>query len=189
MEELKLYHTVEDTGNPEVILKSVPFKSTAADCWVGEGYYFWEKYIKHAHRWGNIRYGHKKKKYVITSTTLYYSIVDCFNLFDHDHLDYLAYLKKLIENQEDVENATFENIVRYARNNDLFPFKIIRMAEQNKTKLEPSDESLIELRDGLSASFLSLTPRVVLFVKSLTDLEFDDFIIEYPDNYISGYVA
>lgn len=187
LEKIKIYHTVEDTGNADFIEDNAPFKSTSKNCWAGQGYYFWERYIEHAHRWGVIRY--KKGKYVICGSFLSYSSEDCFNLLDLDHLDYLSLLRNLLKGQKGVQECSLENIVKYSKKNKLFPFTVIRMAEANKDKLSSDDQNLIELKDGQRASFLSLKPRIVLFVENLQDATLEDFKVEFPDKYVSGYLG
>ncbi|WP_286812901.1 MULTISPECIES: hypothetical protein [unclassified Maribacter] len=188
MLKIKIYHTVQDANGPDYIEDNIPFKSKSENCWAGEGYYFWEKYIEHAHTWGKVHYNNK---YVICGGTLEAKLETCFDLLGNtDHLQYLENMREEFLKASKNDSVTLENVVAYARLKGFFPFGIIRMAEQNKHKQQSNDVNLMKLKaSNTNPSHLALKPKIVIFIKDISKFNVSNLKIEYPDHYVQGYVA
>lgn len=63
-----------------------PFRGWAVlakkDCWLGQGYYFWEVFIKNAHRWGETSYIRYHKRYEIFHYQYDNSSPECLDLLN-----------------------------------------------------------------------------------------------------------
>ncbi|WP_421803854.1 hypothetical protein [Flagellimonas sp.] len=189
MRVFKVYHTVDDQDNPDYIESNAPFKSDDKKAWAGPGYYFWDSFIEYAHNWGKIHYN---GNYVICSGLLQEKAEgDCFDLLGNtEHMLYLEELTKKLKEKNPKEELTFERAIRYAKDNGLFPFKIIRIT--NVIKIYPNDSApnVLKLKDsGKRSSFMTIKKRIVIYIESMNDADLKDFNIEYPDKYIKGYLA
>lgn len=188
MRKFKVYHTVNDSGDPDYIEDNIPFKSTGKHSWVGYGYYFWETFIDFAHIWGKHHY---HGQYVICSGKLSEKNEDdCLDLVGNtEHCAYLEKLIELVKNELEGKDVLLRHVIEYAREKELLPHKIIRLEDiprfQNLKR-----STLVQLKDsGGSPSYLSLRPKVVLYVFALDEVDLSKMRIEYPDEYVDGYVA
>lgn len=189
MRKFKVYHTVEDQDNADYIESNAPFKSFDKNAWVGPGFYFWESFIEYAHGWGKIHY---KGNYVICSGKIAEKNEnDCFDpVGDTEHMTYLQYLVDKIKERKPKENITFEKTIRYAKEIGVFPFKIIRITDILKQYPNDSNSNVLKLRDaGSKPSFMSIKKRIVIYTESMSNVNLEDFKIEYPDKYVQGYLA
>lgn len=74
-----IYQTVEYRPQSPFRGWSVP---SVRDCWLGQGYYFWEFFIQNAHKWGEKFYTIKGMRYEIFQTEYDNSSETCLNLID-----------------------------------------------------------------------------------------------------------
>ncbi len=74
---VKIFQTLANRENPDEVETHGSFKCAAANAWMGEGYYFWEAFIKHAHWWGKISYG---SNYFICQSIIQYDPERIFDL-------------------------------------------------------------------------------------------------------------
>jgi len=63
----KIYQTLEDRNNPDVVENQGPFLCNRKDVWLGIGYYFWDSFIENAHWWG--KEGARYKNYFICESS------------------------------------------------------------------------------------------------------------------------
>ncbi len=122
------YHTLEDRGNPDEILKDGPQKCNRQDAWFGHGYYFWDTEIKWAHRWSKIPYMIFEASIVIDENTfdLLGNVQHCKDFEDSAKLlnDRLKKSNKRI--------ATAPEIIEYMKRHTSFPYNSIRGYDEPK---------------------------------------------------------
>ncbi|MBM1106044.1 hypothetical protein JQC67_07845 [Aurantibacter crassamenti] len=187
MRSVKIYHTVDDQGDPDYIENNVPFKSNSENCWAGVGYYFWENYIEHAHWWGKTHY---KDNYVICGCTINIEERNCFDIYGNTaHLEYLEKLRDKLTLVVKKSTITLESIIEYASRHNLFPYTIVRMAEGNKSNLPQDSTNLLKIKNTRNPSFLVLKPKLVLFMRDPAKWDLSNLKIEFPDKYVEGYLG
>lgn len=183
---MKLYQTVEDRDNPDHIEANAPFICTAANAWLGIGYYFWDTLIDNAHWWGNVRY---RNGYVIVEySCLPFHSEKCFDL--HGNMEHLKYFNEIIEYLKTKKlfrpDTTVARVIEFlkAKANMLEKYDSIR-AYGFYSK---SDKNTILFVSG-QRYYLDLTPavQVCLFTKNSLGLSTGKII--YPDHYDENYLA
>lgn len=183
MSQRKIYHTVEDRNNPDVILDRAPFFCKSKIAWLGKGYYFWDSYIQNAHWWGTSR--KFEKGYVICEAICDFSIEKCFDLYDcPDHIEQFIMTFNHMKSQGLANRyTTVPRVLNYLKYDiKVFKFEACRaygiLSKNEKSKFSFTmkfnigDEPFLELR----------APVQICFYKK-DGLNMRNFKIIHPSTY------
>ncbi|MDR1090505.1 MAG: hypothetical protein LBL79_05450 [Prevotella sp.] len=180
----KLYHTVEDRGDPEHIENYGPFKCKRKDAWLGDGYYFWENYIDNAHWWGKHSYN---DNYVICYTESDYKQNDCLDLTNSSVLEdfkeiiNIACRKNIIN-----KNATIPAIIEKLQNSNSFPYKIIKIRSEYTKTFNPENARKFNKNQQ---QFIDFSPPIQICFKDKPSIKIKRFKIIFPLKYVDGYAV
>ena len=181
MNEITLFHTVEDRNNPDEVTLKGPFLCSEDDAWLGIGYYFWDSHISLGHWWGRTHY---KGKYMICQAE---GIIDekCLDLLNgNDRIRFerqcKAFLTKMGKKQENVfvsemlllwlnlENNLFNSVRSIPTNSQGFAMK-----RSFRIKFTNKQEAFLDF---------NLPVQVCLYDKKALSLR--DFRVIFPDVYV-----
>ena len=190
MKEKVLYQTLQDRGNIKEILDDAPYLCNWENTWLGKGFYFWDTFIDIAHWWGKIRY---KKNYIICRFICEYDISKCFDLVgETDHMidfskaiDFLKQ-KKLVD-----ENTTVSRVISFMRNSGSFNYEAIRVFGINSidnTKCLNRRFVYRIMFEKDKIQYLDYKPAIQICIFEKTGLNLSKASIEFPAEYIPGYL-
>lgn len=165
------YHTLEDRGNPNEILKEGPQLCYRTDTWFGHGYYFWDTEINWAHEWRRPPYMIFAANIIIDENTfdLLGNVQHCKDFEDWAKLlnDKLKKLNK--------PNANTPEIIQYMKQRASFPYNSIRGYDEPRPKK-------YFFRNRSNENF-SLNKRVQICLIDKTNLLLQTFTIVHPEKY------
>lgn len=137
MLEVKIYQTLEDRGNDEVIESHGPYKCLShtgngllkkgvKEPWLGEGYYFWDTRIEDAYWWGNVVYS--RTGYVVCQTTYDQYSPMLFDMVGRvDHYEEFIKCAAYIKTQRNLERISFPAVLAFLKKHAGFSYKAIRV--------------------------------------------------------------
>lgn len=171
---INIFQTVEDRLNANEIEETGPFKCTRSNAWLGDGYYFWDSYVEHAHSWGMALYS---VDYVICKATC--SLDDrCFDLDRADHLSSFKEVMLGLETRGKV-NIRVPQVIEFMKKMPSFKFEAIRVrgndSFQKKSKMKFSNSQ---------AGYLDLMPQIQICLLKKTSISFSNYKIIYPQEYV-----
>lgn len=131
----KIYQTLEDRNNPDVVENQGPFLCNRKDVWLGIGYYFWDSFIENAHWWG--KEGARYKNYFICESSFKLN-ERCFDLYDNpEHIKNFRGAIEELKKQKlyDEKKTTVARVIEFLKRINNFPFEAIRAnGELSKNK-------------------------------------------------------
>ena len=183
--EIKVYQTLTDRGNPDQIENDGPFACNKQNAWLGQGYYFWEYFIKNAHWWGEEVL---KTDYVICQAT-YIRDEKCLDLVDNqNHLEFFQEIIKIMKEQGlyKAGETTMARIIEHLRRIKKFPFDATRINGNGSRSPQSKYHQSIIFTPNHHAS-LDLCPPIQICFYSKNVLHLSNYKIVYPEEYITGY--
>jgi len=189
LKNTKIYQTLKDKENPDEVERHGPFICNWANSWLGAGYYFWDYFVENAHWWGNT---HCKGRYMICEASIQLDSDNCFDLVDNfKHLDDLEKSINLMkENGVFQKGVTLSKVIGFMRDNDIFPnFSAIRANGINSKNELYKPNFRIYFENNNTYHYLNYKPEVQICIMKFENLDFKDFKIVYPDEYIDGYAV
>jgi hypothetical protein len=188
LESILIYQTLKNKENPDYIKDNGPFKCNWKNSWAGEGYYFWDSFIENAHWWGS---NHQQNNYIIAEAKIDVSTSTCFDLVGNtkhmkdfgDSID-LMKSKNLFK-----QNTTVARVIHYMKDTlKIFDFYAIRLYGINSKdkNLVPNYRISFELK---KPQYLDYKPAIQICIYNISKLNFKNWQIVYPDEYIEGYVV
>lgn len=192
MDRIAIYQTLQDRNNPDVIEDRGPFLCHRNNAWLGNGYYFWEHFIKNAHWWG-VSGGEFKNGYVICKAVCDRDIDNCFDLVDnYSHLDMFNSAIDIMSSQAlyTPNITTVARIIEHLRATlKIFRFEASRAyGIHTKSKHSPFTRHVIfDVRH--QDKYLDSYPAIQVCLYNKSSLNISDYKIVYPDVYVDGYVC
>lgn len=174
MVELQLYQTVENRNNPDEVERSAPFKCENKNAWLGEGYYFWDKFIVYARKWGEKAYN---GNYFICEVVAEYEQEEVLDLVGNSSqiFDISEIAKKL--EKEYRKKITVPFIIQYLKAHTSFDYKMIRAHSVNAfPSISPLQYSFVSWNN----SYIDLRPIIQCCV-------LDKSILKLPVKIISSF--
>ena len=179
---IQIYQTLKDRNNPQEIESNGPFECTRSDAWLGDGYYFWEYFVEHAHWWG--RKG-CNNNYIICAAYYDKDQIYCFDLIDnYEHLNLLEELNHIVQAKEN-RPVYVSKLIELLKRKGLFNFDAIR-APSNEAI---SDPLVVKYKPKHRAKIYLRPLNQVCFIKKKNRLNLRGYKIIYPSQYVEGYVV
>ena len=185
--QVNVFQTLEDRGNPDIVMRDGPFKCRWQNSWLGEGYYFWEVLLNSAHWWGK---SHLKGNYIICEANYRFDdekIFDLSNGNPQHNLDFDSYLSELTTKGFIKEKVTTVSRV----------FNFIRTHIKGFGKYEASrayspnaigekyPEHLHKLYFEFEKEmYLDMRPAVQICFYSKSALNLNNYHIIHPEKYV-----
>jgi len=171
-----VFHTARHSDDTDTLLRNAPFlcqdRPGELKEWLGNGYYFWEKWEQLAHWWGNVRYRRKGEHYIIFRT-----IFDCPDnefldlIGNTDHIDDLRAVVELMRQEPSFKDERFsaQAVIHFLRTRTPFPYKAIR-AYGRDCSADPDIQKNIFQFSRHSTIHLSPEYQICVIDKSVIDL-------------------
>lgn len=181
-----VYQTLEDRENPDEIERNGPFPCNWENTWLGNGYYFWDTFLENAHWWGKQpRY---KGRYIICEASFDYNLETCFDLVGTtEHLLDFEKSYKLVKNKFPLDPINVARVISFMTTTDSFKYHAVRAfgilskkPKLNKFKLP------FEIKRNLRA-YLDYKPAIQIVLFNCPKVDFKNYTVIYPDEYISGF--
>jgi hypothetical protein len=186
-----IYQTLEDRGgNIKTLVNNGPYVCSWENSWFGDGYYFWDTFIKNAHWWGKSvrRY---TKGYVICRAECDYNDVDCCDLVGNtEHMQMFSDAYFFLKQKGLVDaNTTVKRIVKYLKDDiNVFKFQAIR-AYGVRSKGFNSEYSCNVFFEEGKASYMDFNSAIQICFYSKDSLNLRNFNIIFPEEYVEDYVV
>lgn len=175
-----LYQTLEDKDNPDFVEEHGPFLCKAKGAWLGEGYYFWESFLKYAMWWGETKY--KSKGFFICESKVDFNRIKVLDLLDTDTIkDFINIGKDWYAEMH--EYPTVPQVIEYMREDKSFNYQAIRARVENATNESFLPGHKMYFNPGYSA-YLELLPQIQVCVLDKHIIGEDNFHIVYPPMYV-----
>lgn len=182
MRTYNLYQTLENRENADEVEIYGPYICQRKDSWLGDGYYFWETFVDHAHKWGQSVYD---GNYFICQSVVDYDKIKIYDLDDTRVIKgFSKYIEFLSEKYNNKEDITVPFVIRWLRkhNNKTFDYDAIRVR---------GDASFLEIKKVQfkigKRPFLLLNPVIQVCIFNKCVIGKGNFRLIYPENYISEY--
>lgn len=176
------YQTLEDRDNIDEIETDGPYICTRRDAWLGTGYYFWDSNMDWAISWGENSYLRFQKEYVIGRCWIDLS-QKCFDLLGN--VAHQLELKEVIEVMKNSgkirqgQRLIMPNIIEFLKRNEIFPYKSIRIGDNNETiQIHFNDQKR-------KREYMLINQRVQICVIERKDVILQPFDVIYPERYLS----
>lgn len=179
-----LYQTLEDRNNPNEVECHGPYKCCRSP-WFGEGYYFWDSYIRLAHWWGKIGYN---GSYIICKMEYQYEPTDFFDITG-SNIEHLTDFRDCIVEYFGSLNAdyTIPQVIELlkSRTNLTNVFKGIR--GRGNHRMNDLPENNIPFKKGKQYVFELYPPIQICFFENSAFIGYE-FKIIYPFKYANQCV-
>ncbi|WP_150452456.1 hypothetical protein [Arenibacter lacus] len=187
MEIIKIYQTLEDRDNADYIEDNGPFQCSRKNAWLGNGYYFWDTFIENAHWWGGLLYD---DKYVITEAKIDFCISTCFDLVGS--AKHMLEFENLIELMKEkglvTEKTTVARVISFVKDTlQIFQYDAVRVYGIQSRSVDTTPSYRMNFELG-KTQYLDFKPAIQICIYRTKPMNFRDYQIVYPDEYISGYV-
>lgn len=188
MERKLIYQTLENRDNPDQIEQEGPFSCSRNNSWLGPGYYFWDTFIENAHWWGKVSLS---DNYVICEAKFNFHTNTCFDLVGKtEHMLDFGKSVNLMKSKNLLDkNTTVARVLSYMKNTlNIFSYNAIRVyGVHSKSKnIKPNYQLKFDL---VKPQYLDYKPAIQICIYSFEGLNFGNYNIVYPDDYVSGYVV
>lgn len=172
-----ILQTVEDKGNPEYVNESGPFFCDD-NPWLGDGYYFWERFIKVAHWWGNSHYA---GSYMICKASAEFEDGELLDLAGNtEQMEYFQQTCLELDARYKGYGITISFVIEYLKLHNLMQFKAVRAHSIDCGKGDRFfRRHFVEIQS--SDSYLNLMPAMQLCVFDKSYIK--GYKIIYPENY------
>lgn len=189
MKNTIIYQTLEDKENPDEVERSGPFKCNWRNSWLGDGYYFWDSFIENAHWWGK---SHCNNSYIICEAIVDFNENNCLDLVGNtkhlkDFGDSIEYMSKkgILTNQ-----TTVSRVIKFMQDNDIiYGYSAIRAYGINSKSKNYHPNYRIIFEPNKTFQYLPYKPEIQICLLNFSNLNFRDYKIVYPDEYIDGYLV
>jgi len=173
-----ILQTVKDNDNPDYVEKFGPFLSKSEYSWLGVGYYFWERFLKIAHWWGE---SHCKGSYMICKAHAEFNDDEVLDLAGNtEQMEYFRKTCEALEKEYPQQRITISYVIHYLKDKKIFAYKVIRAHSIN------CGEGDVYYRRNFTEkfpnSYLNLMPAIQLCVVDKSCVK--DYSIIYPDTYV-----
>lgn len=185
----KLYQTLEDRSNIDEIERIGPFKCRRDDAWLGEGYYYWDNFISHAHWWGEVSYKYRNKDYVICQSNIDFSQINIYDLDDTVVLQEFNEITKALRKAYPNKNITVPVVIEHLKRNikDFQKYHVIKARGNNAAKYNRPTTYRLNFNTNNEA-YLDLRPQIQLCFLSKAIIGDNNFKVIYPEQYAVGYI-
>ncbi|MBZ9627156.1 hypothetical protein LB450_03480 [Psychroflexus sp. CAK1W] len=189
MKNTKIYQTLKDKENPDEVESDGPFPCNWKNSWLGDGYYFWDSFIENAHWWGE---SHCGNSYIICEAIIDLNDDNCFDLVGNtkhlkDFGDSIDYMKEkgILTTQ-----TTVSRVIRFMKSKNIFPeYSVIRAYGINSKSKNFQPNYRIIFEPDKPFHYLSYKPEIQICVLEFNNINFRNYKIVYPDEYIDGYAV
>jgi hypothetical protein len=185
-----VYQTLEDRGNPDVVERDGPFLCDRKNALLGNGFYFWDGFIKNAHWWGDTcKY---LNGYMICEAVYDFDEVNCFDLVNNEK--HLTLLANAIDAMKDKglynNNTTVARIIQFVKEElKIFNYTATRVYGVNSK----ADNSMFSARAIFDVrrpyQYLDLSPAIQICFYKRTSLNLRNYTIIYPAEYNEDYAV
>jgi hypothetical protein len=189
LKNTKIYQTLKDKDNPDEVETNGPFPCDWKNSWLGDGYYFWETFIENAHWWGDV---HCKNSYIICEALVDLNSSICFDLVGNtNHLKILGDSIQLMKDKGKLnDRTTLSRVIQFMKQiNVLSNYSAIRAYGINSKSKDYNPNHRIIFEPDKPFQYLSYKPEIQICIFNFNNLNFRDFKIVYPDEYIDGYMV
>jgi len=185
----KIYQTLKDKENPDEIERDGPFLCRWENSWLGDGYYFWDYFIENAHWWDR---SHCANTYIICEAIVDLNDTNCFDLVGNtrhlmdfgDSVDFMK-SKGLI-----TRKTTVSRVLEFMKENNLFlEYKVVRAYGINSKSKDYQPNYRIIFEPNKPFQYLPYKPEIQICLLKFDKINFRDYKIVYPDEYIDGYLV
>ena len=189
-----VYQTLKNKDNPEEVERNGPFICKWSNAWLGEGYYFWERFINSAHWWGE---AHCNNNYFICEATCFKTEENCFDLVgDTEHMEIFSNAIDIMKDQGIInEKTTVPRILSYLKDDlKLFKYEATRAVGYTsigKTKSAKFIKRMLfePSKTDRPAHFLDYKPPIQICFYKKTSMGLNGYSIIFPLEYsIVDYV-
>ncbi len=177
-----LYQTLEDRHNIDFVRKYGPFKCSRRSAFLGDGYYFWDTNINHAHSWGKSSYN---GSYIIGKIEVPYDTSKVFDLTDPYYLQDLKDAEeRLREAYKFKKRICVRFIIDWLKEDRIFLKRFVAIRASD-AKIQMNSNNKLFFYDGRS-EYLNMSPRVQICYFSNDSFKSLPFTIVYPDKYLDS---
>ncbi|MDP3441813.1 MAG: hypothetical protein Q8T08_03040 [Ignavibacteria bacterium] len=186
-----VYQTLEDrnTDLDKLEFKG-PYPCHWENSWLGDGYYFWDTFLRNAHWWGKeIR--NYRKGYIICEAICDYNDTDCFDLVGNtNHMELLQETYEFLESKGLVnKNTKVKRLIRYLREDmKVFKYEAVRAYGIRSKNFNSRFNFSLSFEDN-RPGYLDLSPAIQICFYSKKSLNLRNYKIVFPDEYIRGYLV
>ncbi|GGE27475.1 hypothetical protein [Psychroflexus planctonicus] len=187
MENTKIYQTLENKENPDEVENDGPFHCNWRNSWLGDGYYFWDSFIENAHWWG---VSHCNRSYIICEAVVDLDDNNCFDLVGNtkhlmDFGDSIDFMK---EKGMLTSKTTVSRVIHFMQSNRILPnYSVIRAYGINSKSKDYQPNYRIIFEPNRPFQYLPYKPEIQLCILKFNNINFRNYKIVYPDEYIDGY--
>lgn len=175
----KLYQTIRAYGQPKDLERQGPFVCTRRDAWLGEGCYYWETFIEHAHWWGHKSYA---GSYYICKSELSIPRDRLYDLEDSDTLMEFDEIVRELEKVHPDKEITVPFVIQYLKKVVHFPYKAIKArfegAKSKRSKAADGDYLYINMT--YRSSCLDRKPHIQVCLLDKSTIGKGNYKIIYP---------
>lgn len=173
----RLYQTVENRENPDEVERNAPFKCVSKNAWLGKGYYFWDTFDAHAHKWGEVMY---RGNYFICEVLGRYHREEVLDLVGNtDQINDVGKVAQTLE-KEYGASLTVPFIIEYLKRKTPFDFKMIRAHSEDAFSV--SDRIIYQFVPN-KRPYINLRPIIQCCVIDKSILRLPVKIV-YPPEYV-----
>lgn len=179
-----VYQTLEDRNtDPGEVEECGPYPCNWENAWLGDGYYFWEKFIDNAHWWGKEVRAYRNG-YIICRAYCELDERCCDLVGNTDHIQMLSDSFDFLKGKGLATNkTTVRRIIEFMRNKTkTFNFEAARVLGI-RTKDPSSDFSMNVFFERKLPSYIDLKPPIQICFYRKDSLDLSNYEIIYPDEY------
>jgi hypothetical protein len=178
-----IYQTLQNWGNPQLILQEGPFICTSDDAWMGDGYYFWDTFKELAHWWGESQHNNN---YIICGGICDFDPKLCLDL--HGEPEDIALVSALhqvmIDENLVTDNFTLNELITYMRQIGLFHYTAIRMSVVGSFTPRVWNKYIVRMHIKKDDKrFIDFLPPIQICFYEKDCMNLTEFGIFYPDHY------
>lgn len=173
---ISIYQTLENRDNPGEVEEHGPYKCTSRKAWLGEGYYFWDTFILHAHEWGQKSY---RGRYFICEGSFLFDWDFVFDIVGNmEHIRTLDDAAKVLRDNGRICTVAKSLEVIKRRTNFCKQYVAIRAKDE---MVNPENRlRFVENR----SEYMSVRPRVQICFFDKSSLRGCGYRIIYPERYM-----
>lgn len=191
--KLTVYQTLKNKDNADYVESHGPFICNWTNAWLGEGYYFWEAFIDHAHWWGKARCN---GNYFICESNCVKTETNCFDLVgDTDHMTIFSEAVDQMA-KRGLKNAktTVPRILHFLKfDSKVFHYDATRAVGFTSISEENSPEYIKKLlfepiKSDKVAHYINYRPPIQICFYRKDSMELNGYKVIFPYEYMEGYV-
>ncbi|UWY29373.1 hypothetical protein N4T20_05410 [Flavobacterium sp. TR2] len=186
--KLTVYQTLKNKDNPEEVEMHGPYKCNWSNSWLGEGYYFWEKFLNSAHWWGEV---HCANNYFICEANCIKTDENCFDLVgDTEHMDIFSNAIDIMKAEGIMDKkTTVPRVLKYLKDDlKLFKYEATRAVGYTSIGRNKSAKYIKRMlfeptKRDKADQFIDYKPPIQICFYKQTSMGLNGYSIVFPLEY------